>query len=67
MNKLLNVHEVLSDAVQATKEQQPMITYSMKIDEELRDAAADICERNGTSLSEFLRQCALTLVSEYKS
>jgi hypothetical protein len=61
---LSTVHEVLQNAVFASKS-PPGRPISVRVDEELRVAAQAICESNGTTLSEYLRQSLVSLVGDY--
>lgn len=61
---LTSVHEALNHAVFVSKTSSGPVT-SFRVDEALKEAASAICERNGTNLSDFLRQCMVGLVNDY--
>lgn len=61
---LTSVHEALHKAALASKP-LPGKPVSFRLEDELKNVAMEICERHGTTLSEFLRQCAIGLVHDY--
>ena len=61
---LTSVHEALSRASQASKP-LPGKPVSFRLEDDIKNEAMAICDRHGTTLSEFLRQCALGLVGDY--
>lgn len=63
---LTTVHDALAAAVQETKGNVKLITGTFKIAPEVHEAAQKICKSNGTSLSAYLRFCALSLVNDYR-
>lgn len=64
-SKLSNIHGVLSDAVWMSQSSEPMRSMSIRLHDNLRQQAEEICAQNGTSLSVFLRQCTIALVNDY--
>lgn len=64
---LTNVHQALQAASLATKEENaPSKNFSTRLPIEAKEVAQEICERHGTTLGEFLRQCVLGLVRDYR-
>jgi hypothetical protein len=63
---LTSVHEALNNAAFASVSRpgqgEPI---SFRISTPLKNAATELCDRHGTNLSEFLRQCVIGLVSDY--
>lgn len=66
-SKLSNIHGVLSDAVWMSQSSEPMRSMSIRLHDNLRQQAEEICAQNGTSLSVFLRQCTIALVNDYNT
>jgi len=64
---LINVHECLQEAILVSKsEKTAMVPLTIKISEEVKDSVTEICDRHGTTVSEFLRKCCEGLVSDYR-
>lgn len=64
--KLLNVHEVLSDAANGEPPAvEATCSQSFRLSRKVKHLADEICKNNGTTASEFYRKCAETLVAEY--
>ena len=64
---LTSVHIALSEATQASKaEMAAMVPVTVKMHENVKDIASDICKTNGTNLSEFLRKCCEGLIRDYR-
>lgn len=63
--ELLNLHQVLTNASQSTEKDQPLVTVSFRIDESVKKAADELCQRHGTTLSAFFREAAHQLLREY--
>lgn len=61
---LTSVHEALNNASFASHHGPGEVT-ALRLRPDLKREAQSICERHGTTLSEFLRQCAVGLVSDY--
>lgn len=57
------VHDAMKDA-QAEKT-EPTVCKSFRIEPELFDVAQKICERNGTTVSQFCRQSIHRLLKDY--
>lgn len=63
-----NVHQIMQDASLISKnKKESMVPMSTKVPESDKALAEKICYNNGTTLSEFVRQCLKTLIKEYKS
>lgn len=62
---LTSVHEALNNAVFADAPKKIKM-LSFRLEDELADEIFDICERHGTTLSEFLRQCCMGLANDYR-
>lgn len=69
--RLTNIHECLADAASEphvkSLEEKPLKAFSFRIREESFAAASEICDRHGTTISEFLRQCCEAIVRDYKA
>lgn len=64
--KLLNVHEVLSEAKAETdKDNEKWATQTFRLPEKLKELTDQICKANGTTTSEYLRRCCHQLVADY--
>jgi hypothetical protein len=63
---LTSVHEALNNATWASMsrpgEGEPI---SFRLSPDLKRAASGICQKHNTTVSEFLRQCVIGLVSDY--
>jgi len=68
MDDLTNVHTAMSKAVQETNKRDETIqcVISFKVNEQIRTDATSICHANGTTLAEFLRQCCIGLIQDYR-
>lgn len=62
----LNVHNILQEAVLTTRNENAKTGFTFRIDGQILTDAHDICERHGTALSTFLRECCRALVNDYK-
>jgi hypothetical protein len=64
---LKNLHEVLTESAQEPREinSDPMKPYTFRSPEEMRKVAEQICERNGSSLPAFFRQCMRQMIKDY--
>lgn len=60
-----SVHDAMTRAQHASKEQQALVPYSFKVDEDNKETADQLCRRNCTTLPEFLRQCVAGLIADY--
>lgn len=65
LTPLATVHDALNNAVHAPKA-KPGQPTSFRMEDELKDQTMDLCERHGTNLSEFIRQCCIALVRDYQ-
>ena len=63
---LLSVHDALNNAVMASKP-LPGKPTSFRLEDDVKNAAMAICDRHGTNLSEYLRQCCIALISDYST
>jgi hypothetical protein len=65
---LYDVHKALSQAsvVSAPEQALDMITTSARVDRQLKAEVDEICRRNGTTFSEWVRQCCIGLVKDYR-
>ena len=64
--ELKNLHQVLNDAaIETEKESKAMVPVTLKIYEEEKELAKQICEAHGTNISAFLRNCMRQLISGY--
>jgi hypothetical protein len=64
---LSTVHDAIRESsLEVRKPEEVLAVASYKIDKKTQEAAAQICETNGTSLSSFLRWCCKLLVNDYK-
>ncbi len=57
------VHDVMKDA--QFDKTEPTVCKSFRVEPEVFEAAQKICERNGTSVSQFCRQALNRLLSDY--
>lgn len=64
-DKLTNIHEALNEATFESRANEPMINVSVRLQENTKMVAMQICAHNGTDLSTFLRKCAEALVKDY--
>jgi hypothetical protein len=60
---LSSVHEALHNASMA--DAAPGDPVSFRLDPDVKEQVSAICYHHGTTLSEFVRQCCLSLVSDY--
>lgn len=62
---LKNVHEVLGES-RFEPEPETKENCTFRIEPTIEAAAREICERNGSDLSRYLRGCVRQLVAEYR-
>jgi hypothetical protein len=62
---LTNVHEALAAAATEAKEQAADAIIGSKVTPHVKAKLEAICERHGTTVSAYLRQCAVALVADY--
>jgi hypothetical protein len=62
--ELSTVHHALTRAQEKTQKQN-LVTASYKVSENTKEIAEIICEKHGTTLSEFVRQSIECLVKDY--
>lgn len=63
--KLTDVHEALSRAQDSDKDRVALVNANFKIHPIKKEVAEQICAKNGTTLSSFLRECVNGLVKDY--
>jgi len=67
VDDLANVHLALSSAAQETQRQDPeIVVFSFKLQEDIKEDVTSICKQHGTTVAEFMRQCCISLVRDYK-
>lgn len=59
------VQEALNEASQASKATESMKNFSVRLPGALKESCQVICERHGTDLGSYLRECARGLVRDY--
>lgn len=62
---MTTVHQALAEASAASQAQVSMKNFSVRLPEALKEACQVICERHGTDLGSYLRECARGLVRDY--
>lgn len=62
---LTNIHDAMSRAIESEKERVPLVNANFKINPLKKEIAEQICEKNATTLSAFLRECAEGLIQDY--
>lgn len=65
MTKLTTVHDALNNSI--FSENSPGFPTSVRLEDELKDSVALICFKHGTTISAFLRECAVALKSDYEN
>lgn len=60
---LKNLHEVVGDSRFEDEAKEPC---SFRLEPHRKEIADEICEKNGTTLSKFLRGCVSQLITEYR-
>jgi hypothetical protein len=63
--KLTNVHDALQKAQEKARDRVTLVNANFKIHPVLKVVAEQICEVQGVTLSDFLRECAYGLVRDY--
>lgn len=63
--KLTDVHEALVRAQDSDKDRVALVNANFKIHPIKKEVAEQICSKNGTTLSSFLRECVNGLVRDY--
>lgn len=64
--RLRNVHEVLGESRFDNTEHETKETCTFRLEPSIEAAAREICERNDSDLSRFLRGCVKQLVTDYR-
>lgn len=62
---LTNVHQALNAASLASANEQTMKNFSVRLPPNVKEKAQAICERHGTDLSTFLRECCVGLLKDF--
>lgn len=65
MSELTSVHEALNRAQLSEKDKVALVNGTFKIHPIKKEMAEQICEKHGTTLSAFLRECVEGLVKDY--
>lgn len=60
-----NVHHALSRAVDSEKNRVALVNANFKVDPLRKESAEGLCEKNGTTLSAYLRECVNILLLDY--
>lgn len=61
-----NIHELVAEAAQETKNNEPMVPRTFKVPQDTWDESKRILDANGTTTSAYLRLCLTKLVDDYK-
>lgn len=62
---LTNVHDALQRAKLADRDKVRLVNATIKLDPLKKEAAESLCDKGGTSLSAFLRECVDGLLFDY--
>jgi hypothetical protein len=62
---LTNVHDALHRAVLSERNRVNLVPATFKIDPLKKEISEQICQKNGTTLSSFLRECCEGLILDY--
>lgn len=65
MIELTNVHDALNKAVESERDRVTFVNANFKIHPIKKEVAEQICNKHGTTLSAFLRECVDGLVKDY--
>lgn len=65
INKVTSVHEALQNAQLESSQRADMINCTFKLPPHVKALAEQICEKHGTNISVFLRECCKGLVKDY--
>lgn len=60
-----SVHDALQRAVLSESNRVAMVNANFKVDPGRKSVAETICEKNGTTLSAYLRECTDGLIIDY--
>lgn len=63
--KLSSVHDCLQRAALNTQAIAFPSMVTIRMDEDLKQQVMDLCERNGTTISEYIRQACRDLINDY--
>lgn len=59
------VHDALSRAVESEKNRVALVNANFKVNPLHKESAEGVCEKNGTTLSAYLRECVSVLLLDY--
>jgi hypothetical protein len=59
------VDDALAEASSSSKQSDSMKTFSVRLPEDVKEMAQEVCERHATDLGTFLRECAKGLIRDY--
>ena len=62
---LHTVHDAITRAILASQDKAKLETATFKVHPKKKELAELICEKQGTTLSEFLRECVNGLCEDY--
>lgn len=65
--KLATIQEALSQSRFNDEQKTQLVAAATKLNPETKQLADEICERNCTTLSGFLRECVNELIKDYRS
>lgn len=65
MIELTNVHDALNKAVESERDRVAFVNANFKIHPIKKEVAEQLCNKHGTTLSAFLRECVDGLVKDY--
>lgn len=65
MIELTNVHDALNKAVDSERDRVAFVNANFKLHPIKKEVAEQICNKHGTTLSAFLRECVDGLVKDY--
>ena len=60
-----SVHDAVTKAILTSKEKPNLVTATFKVHPGKKEIAEQICEHQGITLSEFLRECVNGLCEDY--
>ncbi len=65
VNKVTSVHDAMQNAQLESSQRNDMVNCTFKVPPHIKGLAEQICERHGTTISVFLRECCRGLVKDY--
>lgn len=60
-----DIQQVLNQTALQARTQEPMKSYSVRIQPSIKEHAQAVCEAHGTDISSYLRQCTIALAAIY--